>query len=72
MWGQIDSLEQEMELLHNAPPSPKSVPLASAEKDADLWRLDTPQQMKLLDGRGPLLDQSGKVIAEPISLLLAS
>jgi len=61
VWSQLDSLDQEVELLRNAPPSPKSRPQMTTEKDADAWRLDAPQPANILDGRGPLLDQSGKV-----------
>jgi immunoglobulin-binding protein 1 len=64
VWGQLDSLEQEIQLLRNAPPSPTDRPQAGSEGDADAWRLDTPAPTKLLDDRGPLLDQSGKVIVE--------
>ena len=61
VWSQLDSLDQEIELLRNAPPSPKSRPQTTAEKDADAWRLDAPPLASTFDGRGPLLDQSGKV-----------
>ena len=63
-WCQLDSLDQEVELLRNAPPSPKSRQHTTAEKDMDAWRLDAPPT-NMLDGRGPLLDQSGKVVARP-------
>lgn len=59
-WSQLDSLEQETELLHNAPPSPKSKPQTTPENDAGTWRLDAPPP-NIPSGRGPLLDQSGKV-----------
>jgi hypothetical protein len=62
-WSQLESLEQETELLRNAPPSPKSTPRTTAEIDADAWRLDTPLLPNMLSGRGPLVDPSGKVIA---------
>ena len=60
-WSQLDSLDQEIELLRHAPPSPKSRPQTAAEKDADAWRLDASPPTNTFDGRGPLLDPSGKV-----------
>ena len=64
-WSQLDSLDQETELLRTAPPSPKSKPQTTAEKGADAWQLDAPPPTSTLYGRGPLLDQSGKVAAQP-------
>lgn len=61
MWNQLDGLDQEIELLRNAPPSPQSRPQTTAEKDADAWRLDAPPPTNIFDDRGPLLDQGGKV-----------
>ena len=60
-WSQLDSLDQEIELLRNAPPSPENRPQTTAEKDVDVWRLDPPPPKSMFDDRGPLLDQSGKV-----------
>jgi len=60
-WSQLDSLDQEIELLCNAPPSPENRPHTIAERDADAWRLDAPPPTNMIDDRGPLLDQSGKV-----------
>ena len=65
-WSQLDSLDQEIELLRNAPPSPKSRPQTTSEKDTDAWRLDLPPPTDVFDGRGPLLDQSGKVAMRPV------
>jgi len=67
-WGQLESLEQEVELLRNAPPSPKSRPPATTGQDADAWRLDTPPPPSMFDGRGPLVDQSGKPL-RPFTIL---
>jgi immunoglobulin-binding protein 1 len=61
VWSQLDSLDQEIELLHNAPPSPENRPQTTAEKDADAWRLDAPPPKSMFDSHSPLLDQSGKV-----------
>ena len=66
-WSQLDSLDQEIELLHNAPPSPENRPHAVTERDTDAWRLDAPPPRNMVDDRGPLLDQSGKVASRPIS-----
>lgn len=65
VWSQLESLEQETELLRNAPPSPKSGPRTTAEKDDKAWKLDAPPLPSIFDGRGPLVDQSGKVIMWP-------
>jgi immunoglobulin-binding protein 1 len=64
VWSQLDSLDQEIELLRNAPPSPENGPQTTAE-DVDAWRLDAPPPKSMFDGRGPVLDQSGKVDACP-------
>ncbi|KAF9651466.1 hypothetical protein BDM02DRAFT_3178726 [Thelephora ganbajun] len=67
-WSQLDSLDQEIELLRNAPPSPRSGPQTTTEKDADAWRLDAPPPTGVLDSRGPLIDQSGKPL-RPFTIL---
>lgn len=64
-WSQLDSLDQEIELLRNAPPSPENRLQTTTEKDVDTWRLDVPQPGGMFDSRGPLLDQSGKVDVWP-------
>ena len=61
VWSQLDSLDQEIELLRNALPSPENKPQSTTEKDADGWRLDVSPQKNMFDSRGPLLDQNGKV-----------
>ncbi len=63
---QSQSMEQELELLRNAPPSPKIAPEGIDERDKkrkvedDEWRLDIPIPGGP-DGKGPLLDPTGKV-----------
>ena len=61
----MDSLDQEIELLRNAPPSPENRPHTATEKDTDAWRLDAPPPTNMVDDRGPLLDKSGKVASRP-------
>ena len=63
---QLQSMEQELELLRKAPPSPKIGPEGVDERDKkrkvedDQWRLDIPVPGGP-DGKGPLLDPTGKV-----------
>lgn len=53
-----ESMEQELELLRNVPPLP---PSQRSEKLDDMWRLDPSIRKEGLDGRGPLMDSSGRV-----------
>lgn len=63
--GQLESMDQELELLRSAPPLSPSR-RAPSEKDAtskkkeedDMWKLDAPQRT---GGSEALLDSSGKV-----------
>ncbi|EGN95591.1 hypothetical protein SERLA73DRAFT_186691 [Serpula lacrymans var. lacrymans S7.3] len=62
--AQLESLDQEVELLRSIPPPPnrQSVPSAedrrSKQKESDdIWKLDAPVSQ---GGQGPLLDPSGK------------
>lgn len=66
----LDSMEQELELLRNAPPS-SQIPSQSPpddrrgkarESENNMWKLEAPRSSLGLDGKGPLLDPSGKVI----------
>lgn len=63
---QAQSMEQELELLRNAPPSPTIGPVGADERDKkraavnDEWKLDIPIPGGP-DGKGPLLDPTGKV-----------
>lgn len=63
---QSQSMEQELELLRNAPPSPTIGPEGTDERDHkrkavdDEWKLDIPVPGGP-DGKGPLLDPTGKV-----------
>ena len=63
---QLQSVEQEIELLRNAPPSPTLAPpdqdersKKRKEEDND-WKLDIPVPGGP-DGKGPLLDSAGRV-----------
>lgn len=65
---QLESLEQELELLRSMPPPPPSSEDArqrqgKAKDQDDMWRLDAPRPSGGPDGKGPLLDPSGKVRA---------
>lgn len=63
---QLQSMEQELELLRNAPPSPKLGPddndnrAQKRKAEEHDWKLDIPVPGGP-DGKGPLLDSSGKV-----------
>ena len=64
---QLQSMNQELELLRNAPPSPIHSPTREIEdprdkqkQDEEMWKLDIPFPGGP-DGKGPLLDPTGKV-----------
>ena len=64
--SQLESLEQELELLRSMPPPPLSSEdsrqrQANPKDQDDMWRLDAPRPTGGPDGKGPLLDPSGKV-----------
>lgn len=63
--GQLESMDQELELLRSAPPlpPPRQAPpeedgRAKKKEEDDIWKLDTPQRT---GGSDALLDPSGKV-----------
>jgi hypothetical protein len=70
---QLESMEQELELLRNAPPAPvpSSAPSSSsffdtrtkneAEEREQTWRLDMNARNRGLNAKGPLLDSHGRV-----------
>lgn len=66
--AQLQSMKQELELLRNAPPTPIHSPPRDIEdprdkrrqEDAEMWKLDIPVPGGP-DGKGPLLDPTGKV-----------
>lgn len=66
--SQLSSLEQEFQLLKDAPPIPENEPIEEMEnsrdkkrnEENDTWKLDLPFG-RGPDGKGPLLDASGKV-----------
>lgn len=63
---QLQSMEQELELLRNAPPSPMLGPESEDPRDKHRnteendWKLDIPLAGGP-DGKGPLMDAQGKV-----------
>ena len=66
--SRLESMEQELELLRDAPPSPRirsQLPPddrrgKARESENDMWKLEAPRSSLGLDGKGPLLDSSGK------------
>lgn len=62
--GQLESMDQELELLRSAPPlpPPNQTPTddrkGKVKDEDDMWKLDTPV---VSAASGPLLDPSGKV-----------
>jgi len=66
--SQFHNAEQEQELLQNIPPSNETGSIGesgdardkSRKEQDDAWKLDLPLG-RGLDGRGPMLDDSGKV-----------
>lgn len=64
--SQLDSMDQESDLLRSAPPEPPTQTSDDPRRDKrkeqdDMWRLDAPRVSGGPDGKGPLLDPSGKV-----------
>jgi immunoglobulin-binding protein 1 len=62
-YPQLESTNQEMELLRNAPPPPPPELPADerqsiAKEQEDMWKIDSAPR---LPGKGPLLDSTGKV-----------
>jgi TAP42-like family len=70
----LESMELELELLRTAPPSPPTSSQLrtddwrgkARESNNDVWKLDAPRSSLGHDGKGPLLDSSGKVIVPHI------
>ncbi|KAA1469425.1 TAP42-like protein [Dentipellis sp. KUC8613] len=62
--GQLESIDQELELLQNAPP-PVPQPPVDASREGTDWRLDQP---RLDDPRAPILDSAGKPL-RPFTIL---
>ncbi|RPD66504.1 serine/threonine protein phosphatase PP2A-associated protein [Lentinus tigrinus ALCF2SS1-7] len=64
--SQLESTNQELELLHNVPPTPpQRTPsddprVARQRPEDDMWKLDAPLNRGGPDGKGPLLDPQGK------------
>ncbi|PFH54178.1 hypothetical protein AMATHDRAFT_52988 [Amanita thiersii Skay4041] len=66
---QMESMDQEREILKHTPPPPiKSENQREQHQTAEesMWKLDAPQVPK--DGKGPLLDSSGKPL-QPFTIL---
>lgn len=63
---QLQAMEQELELLRNAPPSPTLAPREDDEREVkrktedNEWKLDIPVPGGP-DGKGPLMDSAGRV-----------
>ncbi|KAG5220903.1 serine threonine protein phosphatase pp2a-associated protein [Salix suchowensis] len=63
--SQFESMDQELDLLRSAPPEPPTQTSDDPRRDKrkeldDMWRLDAPTVSGGPDGKGPLLDPSGK------------
>ncbi|KAH6918341.1 serine/threonine protein phosphatase PP2A-associated protein [Coprinopsis sp. MPI-PUGE-AT-0042] len=73
---QAEMLERELEMLKMAPPSPtlsaqamsQDERLKQREEEASMWRLDAPRPTGGPDGKGPLMDSSGRVL-RPFTIL---
>ncbi|KAI0703569.1 TAP42-like protein [Cytidiella melzeri] len=72
----VESMEQELELLRSMP-SPPSLPPPTADdrrkqktKEDDMWKLDKPMLEGGPDGKGPLMDAQGKPL-RPFTILPA-
>ncbi|KAG1827543.1 TAP42-like protein [Suillus subaureus] len=71
-YSQLESMDQELELLRNAPPPPRPGPPSDDRKNKlkeqdDLWKLETKSPV---GESGPLLDSSGKPL-RPFTILPA-
>ncbi|TEB26606.1 serine/threonine protein phosphatase PP2A-associated protein [Coprinellus micaceus] len=74
--GQIEMLTQEVEMVKMMPSSPQldaqraeqDDRMKRREEEASMWRLDTPRPSGGPDGKGPLLDSSGRVL-RPFTIL---
>ncbi|EMD38167.1 hypothetical protein CERSUDRAFT_113322 [Gelatoporia subvermispora B] len=73
--AQLESLCQELEILRSMPPRPPNEPSVAddprrekARDVDDMWRLDRPAPQGGPDGKGPLLDPSGKPL-RPFTIL---
>ncbi|KAF4576330.1 hypothetical protein EYR36_004307 [Pleurotus pulmonarius] len=73
--AQLESMDQESDLLRSAPPEPPTPTPNDPRRDKrkeqdDMWRLDAPRVNGGPDGKGPLLDPSGKPL-RPFTILPA-
>ncbi|KAF9495855.1 TAP42-like protein [Pleurotus eryngii] len=73
--SQFESMDQELDLLRSAPPEPPTQTSDDPRRDKrkeldDMWRLDAPTVSGGPDGKGPLLDPSGKPL-RPFTILPA-
>ncbi|KAH9930760.1 TAP42-like protein [Fomitopsis serialis] len=70
--AQLQSLEQEIQLLRNAPSRPPEAfedPRRAKDREiVDMWRLDAPLPQGGPDGKGPLTDSSGRPL-RPFTIL---
>lgn len=58
---QLNSIDQELELLLNAPPEEPKDPSGARSGSDDTWKLDTPLRGLLMNQQGPLIDVNGRV-----------
>ncbi|OJA19267.1 hypothetical protein AZE42_07098 [Rhizopogon vesiculosus] len=69
--SQLESMDQELELLRTAPPPPRPEPVDDRRNktndEDDMWKLDTKSR---ISENGPLLDSSGKPL-RPFTILPA-
>ncbi len=63
--NQLESMDQELELLRSMPPPPplteEDARSSKGKEKDDMWKLDSPMPSGGPDGKGPLMDDSGKV-----------
>jgi immunoglobulin-binding protein 1 len=78
--SQTEMMDRELEMLKAAPPSPtmsaqvesQDERVKKREEEASMWRLDAPRPSGGPDGKGPLMDSSGRVRYQLLSWSLIS
>ncbi|THG97687.1 hypothetical protein EW026_g4363 [Hermanssonia centrifuga] len=72
--NQLESMDQELELLRSMPPPPplteEDARSSKGKEKDDMWKLDSPMPSGGPDGKGPLMDDSGKLL-RPFTILPA-
>jgi immunoglobulin-binding protein 1 len=71
--ARLESIAQEAQLLRSIPPPPSQQPsddqrTESRKAEEDMWKLDQPLSSGGPDGRGPLMDSSGRPL-RPFTIL---